>query len=357
MSYRRNRRNYLMILVVLLLTTILVFAQQALEAMSPATQPLGIVNPVISGDAFSKVDVKYLKLGGMNISGAEIDLAKKTFDIKLRLDHAIIKGLDVTGNVAFRGTFEGNLLKPGSLAENLSLKGRLTATELVINNIPFHRVKLSFRLKNALLHILEFYADGKLKVYGKAYLKGPLYPIDITVVASNINIAQVLSYLDSLKPRREGLYSGLLDAKVLLKGPAASPSVKGDIEIRNGNIKELSFKRMTARFSGIGPMLKIEDSRITKESGFIVLSGDLDVRNLGKPNAFEAVDLEGDEEDIYLNENLNVGFKDCFSSGNADPRDKNNEVELGYNMNGGDSLKFRVGEDSGFFGLEHKEKF
>jgi len=343
-----------MILVALLLTTILVFAQARLEAMSSVIQPPGASSAITARDALAKVSVKYLKLGEMDITDGEIDFVNRSFDIKTRLNHAVIKGMDITGDVILKGAFEDELLKSGSFKDNLSLEGKLTSDRLVINNVPVHNVKLVFRLKRGLFHIVEFNVNGNLRVYGTVYLKGENYPMDITVFATNINIGQVLS---DLKSRYMRSYSGTLNAKATLKGRADSPIVKGELDIKNGNILELYFKSMTARFSGMGPILKIEDSRINKESGVIVLSGDLDIRNLGKPNAFEAIDLDGDEKDMYLSENLNIGFKDCLSEGNVDPRDKNNEVEFRYKMHEGDSLKFRLGDDVGFFGLEHKEKF
>jgi hypothetical protein len=129
-------------------------------------------------------------------------------------------------------------------------------------------------------------------------------------------------------------------------------------------------------------VLRIEDSRINRQSGYISLAGEFDLRKIGKSNALCDIKLVTDDNAITWDKyeastsqgvtktemkkrifnDLNLGYKK-FAPGNQideSIRDKD-EVALEYKLQTSDgsdnSIKMSVKEDSNFFGLEHKDKF
>jgi hypothetical protein len=135
---------------------------------------------------------------------------------------------------------------------------------------------------------------------------------------------------------------------------------------------------LSAHLKGDGPVIRIDDSRITRESGYFVLAGDMDLRKMGKTSMFANLRLVGDDKAITwdgwytskvqnvrevtmkkkITDDIGLDFKKFTSEDVIDESLKyTDEVQLEYKLHPNDSLKIMVGQDKDFLGIEHKDKF
>jgi hypothetical protein len=148
--------------------------------------------------------------------------------------------------------------------------------------------------------------------------------------------------------------------------------------MRKGRVGEVNFEYLSVSLKGDGPMMRIEDSRIIRESGPVVLGGEMDLRRIGKDSIFENIKvLNGentmawdgwetakwqDVREFRMTKNVaggfNVGFKKYVNDDKVDESlRERDQFELGYNLHPNDSIKVKFADNSNFFGLEHKDKF
>ncbi len=141
----------------------------------------------------------------------------------------------------------------------------------------------------------------------------------------------------------------------------------------------LDFDFLSVNFKGEGPVLRIEDSKIARESGLFALGGEIDLRKLGKPSLFEGIKMASDDrainwdsidtrsvrggaQEVRMNkkiyEGINIDFTKFLNDERIDEGSRyTDEVKLEYELNSNDSLKMMVGSNNDFFGLEHKDRF
>jgi hypothetical protein len=206
-------------------------------------------------------------------------------------------------------------------------------------------------------------------------LKDP-HPFDATALVDNVSVMWLLS---TFGVRDAGdILTGTLSGKFAFNGTRANTRSDIRFGIRKGTIGKLDFDNLSAALKGEGPVLRIEDSRIDRRSGYFTLAGDIDMRKAGRESMFKTIKVSSDENAITWDEwevkeskglqevRMNKRLSDEFSLDfNKFMDDKNidesgrhmDKVGLGYRLNDTEKLKVVVGEDSGFFGVEHKDKF
>jgi hypothetical protein len=194
----------------------------------------------------------------------------------------------------------------------------------------------------------------------------------------NADNAPLNSLLADLGVRGTPVLTGIMNGSFLLRGPASKVRSESRFEIRGGAICGLDFKRLTASLKGEGPILRIEDSRIERESGYFILAGEIDLAKWGRTSMFEDVRLVSSDTAIIwdgwnvarmkgvreetmqkrMTDDVNLGFKKFYAENILDETAREgDEVELEYKLHSKDSLKLSVGQDNTFFGLEHRDKF
>ena len=199
--------------------------------------------------------------------------------------------------------------------------------------------------------------------------------MDIVAVTDNMNVPQVLSAINA----GYGSYvSGNLNSKLELKGTIKNLKTNIRLEMRKGRVGEVNFEHLSVSLKGDGPIMRIEDSRIIRESGPVALGGEIDLRCIGKESIFKNVKvLNGentmawdgwetakwqDVREFKMTKNVaggfNVGFKKYVNDDSVDESlRERDQFELGYNLHPNDSIKVKFAPNSNFFGLEHKDKF
>ena len=288
----------------------------------------------------------------------------------IKINHFKLRSLDIAGDIVIKNI----AVKSAVDGKEECLEGEMEAKNIILNYKPFFDLKASYRISKEILEISKldignmFYLDGRLG------LREP-YLIDIVALTDNMNLPQVISVIDA---RYGSSVLGTMNSKLELKGAMGNLKSNIRLEMRKGRIGEMNFEYLSASLKGDGPMMRIEDSRIMRESGPLVLGGEMDLRRIGKENFFENIKILGGENtmvwdgwdtakwqdvrEFKMTKNVaggfNIGFKKFVNDDKVDEslRDRD-QFELGYNLHPNDSIKLKFGDNSNFFGLEHKDKF
>lgn len=315
---------------------------------------------LITGD-YTDIEVKpYHGSVRARISINQDDSVKADFNI----EHIKLYGFDIACAGSIVNTF-----KPGSS------QGELRTDKIILNYSPFLRLDAKYDVTGSSFELSSLEMENSLSAKGKLLLKEP-QSLDMTVFLNNVN----LNWLMPIFGVRNAtdILSGTMNGKFDLKGYVED--IRSDIKlgIRKGTIAKLDFDFLSVNFKGEGPILRIEDSRITRESGYFALGGELDLRKLGKPSFFEAIKMTSDDrainwdsldtrnvqgaQEVHMNkkiyEGINIDFKKFLNNERIDEGSRyEDEVKLEYELSSNDSLKMMVGSNNDFFGLEHKDKF
>lgn len=290
--------------------------------------------------------------------------------ISVKAKHYKLRGIDITGDIVIRNMAVKNSINP----KDESLEGDIEATNIIINYKPFFDLKASYKISKEVLEVSNFDLGRMLYLNGKFGLREPHF-INLTATTDNMNVSQVLSTVNA----GYGSYvSGTMNSKLDLKGTIKNLKSNIRIEMKKGRLGEVNFEYLSASLKGDGPIVRIEDSRIIRESGPVVLGGEMDLRRVGKESIFENIKvLNGentmawdgwetakwqDVREFRMTKNVlggfNVGFKKYVNDDRVDESIRErDQFELGYNLHPNDSIKMKFAPDSNFFGLEHKDKF
>lgn len=290
--------------------------------------------------------------------------------IKITAKHIKIREFDIIGEAAIRNIAVNNTVNEGGV----SFEGDIETKNLILNYKPFFDIKASYRISKGFLEISNFDIGKLCTINGKFGLKEP-HLIDAVAVTDNVNLNQALSMFN---PRYASFLGGTMNSKWEFKGPAANIRSDIHLEVKKGSIAEMNFEFLNATLKGDGSMVRIEDSRIMREGGYLVLAGEMDMRKVGKDSLFENIKIADGEKTIMWDGwdtakwqdvrelrmtkkvigDFNVGFKKFINDEKVDESlwDKD-QVELEYNLHSNDSLKLRFEDNASFVGLEHKDRF
>lgn len=258
---------------------------------------------------------------------------------------------------------------------NSSMEGELETRNLLLNYKPFLDLKMSYRVSGGTLDIPNLALADIIKGRGKISMSEP-YNANFTVTTNNLSLSWLLLGLGAKDAG--SILTGTMNSKFDIKGPIANLKSNIQLDIRKGTMAKLEFDYLSAHMKGDGPIIRIEESRITRESGYFALAGEMDLRNMGKNNLFDYIKIASDERAITwdgldvtksqgvqevrmekkISEDLNIDFKKFVTDNRVDEsiRDSD-EVQLEYKLHPNDSLKLMVGQEKDFLGIEHKDKF
>lgn len=289
-------------------------------------------------------------------------------DAEAALNHLDVQGFDVVCNVAVHD-------RPLKDAGPGDREGTLETTSIIVNHKPFENITAAYQVRDGVITLSSVTLGRNIRISGKIVPADPPI-VDLVITVDNANIAGLFAGIGT--QQEPPLLSGTLNGRFALKGSLEDPALDASMEIRQGKIKGLDFEFLTARLKGEGPILRIEESRITRKSGAFVLAGEINLSRAAKGNAFEHVKIVSDDMALMwdgmkmvrhndtnevtmekkVSEELNFGFKRFETDARIDEslRDTD-EFEVEYKLHAHDSLKLKVGEDKDFFGLAYEDKF
>jgi hypothetical protein len=290
--------------------------------------------------------------------------------ISVKANHFKLRDVDIAGDVVIRNIAVKDSIDP----KDECFEGDIEATNVIVNYKPFFDLKASYRISKETLEVSNLDLGHMFYLNGKFGLREP-HLIDVVAVTDNMSMPQVLSAINA----GYGSYvSGNLNSKLELKGTIENLKSNIRLEMRKARVGEASFEYLSVSLKGDGPIMRIEDSRMIRESGPVVLGGEIDLRRIGKESIFENIKvLNGentmawdgwetakwqDVREFKMTKNVaggfNIGFKKYVNDDRVDESlRERDQFELGYNLHPNDSIKVKFADDSNFFGLEHKDKF
>lgn len=310
-------------------------------------------------------------------------IKNRSFELEIKPKSSIVK---TRGSISDDGYIEADLkvshlklhgcdITCDGVLKTKGMEGELAIKNLILNYKPFSDLKSSYKISNGVLDILNLEAGNDFKAYGKVGLIDP-YEIDAVLVANNTSLSRIFSSLNIIQ--NPAVLSGMMNGKFEFKGPVKDLKTNAHIEVRKGSLAGLDFDYLSANLRGEGPIIRIEDSRITRESGYFVLAGEIDLTKAGKGNMFEGIKMASpdtaviwdgwntvkmkDFEEVTMKKKMSdefgLEYKKFVANEKIDESlRENDEYELEYNLNSNESLKFKMGQEKDFFGLEHKNKF
>ena len=325
-------------------------------------------NAEAGGDTF-KIDARP-RTGAFKVEGNMPSDAEAA--LRFSFDHLKVRNFDITGKVAINNRIVKDAAGPTGKVERF--EGDISTEGLTLNHKSFFDLKGSYKVSEGLFGVSDLRLGKDAVVNGTIGLRPP-YLLDIVVTSDNVSMARILGHFgaeDALK------ISGTLNGKFELKGPLRKIRLNARMDIRQGNISGLDFDRMTASLRGEGPVIKIEDSSVARQSGYFSLEGYIDLRKAGKGNVFEDIRLTSDDrallwdgwgatrmQDIQefrmnkkVTEDFNLDFTKFISDDRIDESIRQNDkFGFEYRLQSNESLKLEVGQDTNFFGVQHKDRF
>jgi hypothetical protein len=256
-----------------------------------------------------------------------------------------------------------------------ALRGEFQTQNLVVNYRPAPDIKIFYSVAGDTLNIDDAGMGDMFRLTGKVLLKYP-NNMEMVLTSNNVSLGWLFTAL-GVKGASE-ILTGTMNGRFELKGPGNRLKMAARMNIRKGTMAELDFDALSATLKGDLPYLRIEDARITRQSGYFTLEGEMDVRKIGKNSFFDNIKLSSadnainwdgwksaktqDVQEIRMNKRLsddiNVDFKKFVADEKVDESIKDkDEVGFEYKLHPNDSLKMVVGKDREFLGLEHKDKF
>jgi len=279
-------------------------------------------------------------------------------------------GLDIACDAVLKSRIAATRGGTRSYAE-----GEFEIKNLIINDDPSLGVKAFYRMTDSLLEITDINFGGGLSGRGNIWLKSP-FNVDALLLANNVNLNRLFLRLGAKDAG--SVLSGMLNGRLEVKGVMRNLKSNIHLEIRKGTLSTLNFDYLNANLKGDGPLLRIEDSKITRESGYFGLTGEMDLRKIGRASLFEQLKLSSDDRAITwdgwnskqvqdvqefsmkkrINDDIDLNFRKFVNDVKIDEslRDTD-EVQLDYKLHSNSSLKMVVGQNKDFFGFEHKDKF
>jgi len=290
--------------------------------------------------------------------------------LKIKLSHFKVRDIDITGEIIIRNIIAKNSID----ARDNSIEGELEAKGLILNYKPFNDIKASYRISKETLELSNLDFGRICYINGRFGLREP-HLVNATAVTDNVNIGQAFSIFNA---RYGSFVQGTMNSKWEFKGPAGNLKSKIRLEIKKGRIADMDFEFLSANLKGDGPVISIEDSRITRENGSFTLAGDMDLKRIGKDSLFENLKITDGENTVLwdgydtakwqdvrefrmkkkITEGIDIGFKQFVNDDKVDESLKERDVyELSYKLHPNDSLKVKFSDNKNFFGVEHKDKF
>ena len=300
------------------------------------------------------------KKGIVKIKGSIAD--NNDIQVYSRLDKVDLFGTELIGDIWLSYRDPGT---PTFLAR---------AENLVVNKLPFWGFVVGgyFSPRDKELHLDNVKWGESFTLTGRMKMEEP-YPAQLKLAVKDLDINEMAAMFGNTTVP----YSGRAEAEVELAGPIRTADVKGRIYIGKGVLNTMEFRSVFATLEGKLPVIRIADSRVLKDGGYILISGEMDFSRHKENKIFEGVKFDTDnkvavwedwqitkEEDANQVEARRDNVTIITSTEDDNLRKKSvtedpiqKELGFNYKIDGSNSIKIETKEDDDFFGLEHKIQF
>lgn len=291
-----------------------------------------------------------------------------SFYLHAKLDHLNIKGIDLCSDIRAEGEFSKDTT--GKLN---SIKGTLRTSDSIINFQPFKELEASYEIVGTLLKIVSCKLGEEFQLSGTIELIEP-HRLDLTLDIVGADTSSIAT-LTGIKGE---LLSGLINGKLEIQGPIASPYLRGYLEAMEGRLGDIKYQSAKVNLNGYNWLAEIYDSRVNRENGFLTLEGEVDLKKFGRPDVLEGLRLKSDQRTIVwdgwdiireeerdevslkkgVGEDFQVNFKSFLNEGlEENTEQEEGEVGLEYKLKGNKALRMRMRRYEDFLSLEQRVRF
>lgn len=157
------------------------------------------------------------------------------------------------------------------------------------------RLNLLWAVRRGTLNFeAAFLQEARLS--GRMELNAP-HLMEITLELSGVEMEELFH---PFFKRGASPISGQMKGQVKVTGIPAHLISHGALTSRDGKFYRTPFTWAAVRFSGVGPILKIQNSQLTKPTGVLLIEGSVDLRRLGHPDFFSQIQLSSVQSPLEL---------------------------------------------------------
>ncbi|MCM8794968.1 MAG: hypothetical protein NC819_04110 [Candidatus Omnitrophica bacterium] len=210
---------------------------------------------------------------------------------------------------------------------------------------------------------------------GSVGLAAP-FPVDLTLDLRAFPLAESIRWIPN--GDQQPLIGGRLLGTVQVRGSLGNLASKGEVSGVSMLFGTVAFPRVALRFDGNGPILRIRDSQLVRESGVLLMEGVVDMRRIGQPDFFRGVKLSSLDKSLRWGEwrvsdipgvsglelhkyskagNVSVGLNYQVDTQNQPESVQREGVKVGLPLSPQEKLKIQMEGEEGFLGVEHRKKF
>ncbi|MFH1837794.1 MAG: hypothetical protein ABH862_06770 [Candidatus Omnitrophota bacterium] len=282
--------------------------------------------------------------------------------IYYRLDQVLIGTSEVIGDIWFTYGSSGE--------QGFSLIGE----NILVNKNSL----LDIKAQGKLLYEEKKFILEELKWGENISLRGsletnPPYETDMKFSVNGLELGE----MEKMFTNTTGSLAGKLKGEIEIKGPLYEADIKGRVYVGEGTLGSMDFRSLFATLKGKLPIVKIDDSRVIKDWGHIIVNGEMDFSKMSEGKAFDGLIFETDNRvavwetwQISKEEDFNIveASKDRFTVTTSTEKEGTTvedystdrmQKELGfkYKLDETSSIKMEIDEETDFFGVEHKIQF
>ncbi|MFH1868504.1 MAG: hypothetical protein ABH843_05990 [Candidatus Omnitrophota bacterium] len=252
----------------------------------------------------------------------------------------------------------------------------LNTESSVFNYYPLDEIEASFWVDKDILRIIYMKVGDAISASGALTIREPV-KIVLNTTLSDFDINRVLAF--TLKNNTPAI-SCKMSGDLFLEGPLNRLATKANLEAGEGYLGNIDYENMILNLKGMGPILRIYESRLVRKDSFLVIDGTVDMRRLGKSRFMEDIKVSTDEKTIIwegwdisksgdsgeltLSKGVDGGVKVEFKTHISEdettyqPVKAQDELNIEYGMADEEvALQIKAKEKEDFFGIMKKYKF
>jgi hypothetical protein len=250
----------------------------------------------------------------------------------------------------------------------------LSTESSVLNYYPIDELEGSFLIDKDVARLIYLKMGDSVSATGAFTLKPPRKAF-LKLVLAGYDISRPFIISGEEKPP----VSGRLSGEIFIEGPLDDLKTKAALSVKEGYLGDVEYNDMIINLEGIGPLLRIHDSRIIRKDSFLTIEGTADTKRFGTSAFLEDVVISTDEKTIIwegwdisrpvgnelkfsrdLAGGLKVGFKTQMPDERVyRPQELGRELAVEHKLSDREyeAVQFKAKDDEEFLGVIKKYKF
>jgi len=216
----------------------------------------------------------------------------------------------------------------------------------IFNYYPIDEIVSSFLIDKRSIRVIYLKIGNIAAVSGNFDIKPPRRA-RVKINFSDFNLEKPFLISDKENP---GI-SGKLSGEILINGLLSNPDIDIEFAIKDGHFDLIDYDAMLINGNGAWPYLRIDDSRIAYGDSSLILSGEVDIRQITSEAFLENIMISTDSDTIKwegwditkVDEENEFSLKKMLSGG----------VKVGYKTYMDDETKYDIDQSRDEFQLEY----